>query len=64
MERMVLTFDSGMLDHRSCICLEPGHCAADVLVYLDDLFDAGGFEEGGGHALFDTKEDAIACCYL
>jgi hypothetical protein len=31
---------------------------------LEDLLDAGGFEEGGGNALFDTENDTIACCDL
>ena len=33
-------------------------------VNFDDLFDRRGFEECGGHALFDPKENAIGCCYL
>ncbi len=28
-------------------------------VYFDDFFDGGGFEEGGGYALFDAEEDAM-----
>ncbi len=48
-----------MLDHTTSVGLEAGHGAADVGVYLDDLFDRGGFEEGGGYALFDAKENAM-----
>jgi hypothetical protein len=33
-------------------------------VYLDDLLDGGGLEEGGGHALLDAQDDAFGGCYL
>jgi hypothetical protein len=35
-----------------------------VAVYFDDLFDGGGFEEGGGDALFDAEDDAVGGSYL
>ena len=33
-----------------------------MTVDFDDLFEGGGDEEGGGHSLFDTEEDAMAGC--
>lgn len=45
-----------MLNHGASIGLQAGHCAADVGVDFDDLFNGGGFEEGGGDALFNTEE--------
>lgn len=35
-----------------------------MAVYFDDLFDGGGFEEGGGDALFDAEDDAVGGSYL
>ena len=34
-----------------------------MAIYLDDLFDGGGFEEGGGDALFDPEDYAGAGGY-
>jgi len=48
-----------VLDHAASVGLEARHGAANVGVYLDDLFDGGGFEEGRGYALFDAEEDAM-----
>lgn len=64
MERMILTLHSRVLDHTSCVSLETAHCAADVSVDLDDFLDGGGFEEGGGYALFDAEDYAFARCDL
>jgi hypothetical protein len=30
-----------------------------MLIDLDDLFDGGGFEEGGGHTLLNAEDDAF-----
>jgi len=35
-----------------------------VAVYLDDLFDGGSLQEGGGDALLDAEDDALRCCDL
>ena len=59
MEAVVLALDAGVFDHGAGVGLQAGHGAADVRVYLYDLFDGGGLEEGGGHALFDAEEDAV-----
>ncbi len=61
---MVLGLDAGVLDHGAGVGLEARHGAADVGVDFDDFFDGGGFEEGGGDALFDAEEDAMGGCYL
>lgn len=58
-ERVVLRLHARVLDHRPGVGLQPAHGAADVSVYLDDLFDGAGFEEGGGDALFDAEDDAF-----
>jgi hypothetical protein len=42
---VVLTLDTGMVDHGAGIGGEAGHGAADVGVDFDDFFDGGGFEE-------------------
>lgn len=60
MESMVLRLDASVLDHRSCIGLESGHRTSYVAVDFDDLFDGRGLEEGRGHALFDSEDDASA----
>lgn len=59
MEAVVLTLNAGVFDHGASVGLQAGHGAADVGVYLDNLFDGGGLEEGGGYALFDSKKDAM-----
>jgi hypothetical protein len=59
MERVVLRLDASMLDHASGISLQPAHCTTDVTVYLDDLFDGAGFEQGGCYALFYTEDYAF-----
>lgn len=59
MEAVVLALDAGVFDHGAGVGLQAGHGAADVRVYLYDLFDGGGLEEGGSHALFDAEEDAV-----
>lgn len=64
MEEVVLGLDARVLDHRAGVGLQAGHGAADVAVDFDDLFDGGGFEEGGGHALFNADYDAVAGGYL
>lgn len=61
MESVILACDASVLDHAAGVGLQAGHGAADVAVYLDDLFDGGGFEEGGGHALFDAEDHAFGC---
>ena len=53
-----------MLNHATGVGLQAGHGAANVSVYFYNLFDRGGFEEGGGYALFDTEKDAVRRCYL
>ena len=57
---MYLGFDARVLNHGPGVGLEAGHGAADVGVDFDDFFDGGGFEEGGGDALFDADYDALA----
>jgi hypothetical protein len=32
-----------------------------MTVYLDNLFDRGGLEEGGGDALFDAENNTFRC---
>ena len=59
MEAVVLALDAGVFNHGAGVGLQAGHGAADVRVYFYDLFDGGGLEEGGGHALFDAEEDAM-----
>ena len=61
---MMLAFDTGVFDHGAGVGLQAGHGAADMLVDFDYFFDGGGFEEGGGYALFNAEEDAVGCCYL
>ena len=56
---MVLALDAGVFNHGAGVGLQAGHGAADVRVYFYDLFDGGGLEEGGGHALFDAEEDTV-----
>jgi hypothetical protein len=63
-EGVVLALDAGVLDHASCVGLQAGHGAADVAVDFDNLLDGGGFEEGGGYALFYAEDYAFAGCYL
>lgn len=55
MERVVLGFGAGVLNHAAGVGLEPGHGAADVVVDFDNLFHRGGLEEAGGDALFDAE---------
>jgi len=57
---MVLTFETGMVDHRAGIGREAGHGTADVGVDFDDFFDGGGFKEDGGDAFFDTEDNAFS----
>ena len=59
MEAVVLALDAGVFNHGAGVGLQAGHGAADVRVYFYDLFDGGGLEEGGGHALFDAEEDTV-----
>ena len=59
MEAVVLTLNTGVFDHGASVGLQAGHGAADVGVYLDNLFNRRGLEEGGGNALFDAEEDAM-----
>ena len=59
MEAVILTLDAGVFDHGASVGLQAGHGAADVRVYFDNLFDGGGLEEGGSHALLDAEEDAV-----
>jgi hypothetical protein len=56
---MVLGFHAGVLDHASCVSLESGHGAPDVSVYLYNLFNGAGFEEGGGYAFLDAEDYAF-----
>ncbi len=58
MEGVILRLDAGVLDHGSGVGLQTGHGTSDVTVYLDNLFDRGGFEESGGHPLFNSEDDA------
>ena len=60
MERMVLGLNASVLDHGAGVGLEPRHGASDVSIDLDDFLDGGGFQEGGGDALFDPEDDAPA----
>ena len=59
MEAVVLTLNAGVFDHGASVRLQAGHGAPDVGVYLDNLFDGGGFEEGGSYTLFDTEKNAM-----
>ena len=59
MEAVVLTLDAGMFNHGASVRLQAGHGAPDVGVYLDNLFDGGGFEEGRSYALLDTEKDSM-----
>lgn len=61
-EGVVLGLYAGVLDHGARIGLQPRHGASDVAVDLDDLFDGGGFEEGGGDTFLDAEDDTAACC--
>jgi hypothetical protein len=61
MECVGLGLDSCVLNHASGIGLETGHGTANVAVYFYNLFDRGGFEEGGGYTLFDAKNYAFRC---
>jgi hypothetical protein len=63
-EGVILALDAGVLDHASCIGLQAGHGAANVAVDFDNLLDGGGFEEGGGYALFYAEDYAFASRYL
>jgi len=63
-ESVVLALDTRMLDHASCIGLQTRHGTSDVAVYFDNLLDGAGLEEGGGYALFDAEDDALAGCNL
>ena len=56
---MILTLNASVFDHGASVGLQAGHGAADVGVYFDNLLDGRGLEEGGGHAFFDTEEDAM-----
>lgn len=60
-EGVALALDTGVLDHGPGIGLKAGHGAADVAVDFDNLFDGGGFEEGGCDALLDAEDDALGC---
>lgn len=61
-EGVALALDAGVLNHGPCVGLEAGHGASDVAVDLDNLFDGGGFEEGGCDSLFDAEDDALGGC--
>ena len=63
-EGVVLALDSCVLDHASRIGLQTRHSASNVTVDLDNLLDGAGLEEGGGYALFDAEDDALAGCNL
>lgn len=64
MKGVGLAFYAGMFNHAAGIGLETGHGATDVAIDLDDLFDRGGFEEGGGDSFFDTEDYACGCSDL
>jgi hypothetical protein len=51
---MILALYTAMLDHAAGVGLQTAHGAPDVSIYLNNLFDRAGFEEGGGDALFDA----------
>ena len=59
MEAMVLTLDAGVFNHGASVRLQAGHGAPYVGVYLDNLFDGGGFEKGRSYALLDTEKNAM-----
>ena len=59
MEAVVLTLNAGVFYHGASVRLQAGHGAPDVGVYLDNLFDGGGFEEGGSYTLLDTEKNAM-----
>ena len=58
MERVTLTRDTRVLNHRASIGLEAAHGAPDVPVYFDDFLDGGGFQEGGGDAFLYPEDYA------
>lgn len=64
MEGVGLTLYTGVLDHAACVSLEARHGTANVAVDFDNLFDGGGFEEGGGDAFFDAEDYTCGCCDL
>jgi len=49
-----------MLDHGPGVGLQPAHGAPDVPVDLDNLLDRRGLEQGGGDALLDAQDHAVA----
>jgi hypothetical protein len=66
-EGVALALNAGVLHHAARIGLETTHCATNVPVNLDNLFNRRGLEEGRCHALFDTEHDALIgryadCC--
>jgi hypothetical protein len=61
---VVLALDARVLDHASCIGLQTRHGTSNVAVDFDNFLDRAGFEEGGGYALFDTEDYALAGCNL
>lgn len=58
-ERVVLRRDARMVDHRACVCGEPGHGASEVGVDFHDFLDGAGFEEGRLDAFLDGEDDAF-----
>lgn len=56
---MVLTFETGVIDHGAGVGGETGHGATDMGVDFDDFFDGRGFEEDGGDAFFDAEDDSF-----
>jgi hypothetical protein len=53
-EKVVLGFDTGMVNHGAGIGCEARHGAANVSVDLDDFFNRGGFKEDRGDPFFDA----------
>lgn len=60
-EGVRLALDAGVLNHAAGVGLQAAHGAADVPVDFDNLLHGGGLEQGGGHALLDTQDDALGC---
>ena len=56
---MVLTFDTGVIDHGPGVGCEARHGATDVGVDFDDFFDGGRFKKDGSDPFFDAEDNAF-----
>ena len=56
---MILGLDPRVIDERPRVGDEAAHRRADVHVYLCDLLDAAGLEEGRRQPLLDRQDRAV-----